>query len=174
VRSVRDQKIVPIDWVDSEERWIVVPPGPAERRKRRREKAIVYSKEHCFFATGVPKSIIDFIYRSVKKLGLTEQDIIFTRGTIRSKTGLVRNGVSISRLEWGVGTLITIPRSMKYGERVVLSVEGEPVSVRHMELAVLCGLLKLAGAESGSQAPFTAGRILARGWQSIQVDTKTG
>ncbi|MFW6181772.1 MAG: hypothetical protein ACOC8N_08490 [Spirochaetota bacterium] len=163
-----DQKIVPIDWVDDEERWILVPPGGAERRRRRRDKQIVYKKQRCLFAAGVPRSIIDFTYRAVKKLGLTDRVLIFSRGTVRAGGVLTKREVSIHELDWGVGTLLTIPRALRYGDQVTVQVEGIICRIRLMELAVLEGLLKLVPPGGRAQTcRATAARVIAFGWSRL-------
>lgn len=164
----RDQKVVPIDWIDEEERWILVPPTAAENRRRRREKEILYKKDRCLFAAGVPTSVVDFTYRAVKKLGLRDRTLIFSRGTVRTGSGLQKREVSIHELDWGVGTLITIPRQLRYGERAALEVGGVACSIRLMELAVLEGLLKLALPRR--RPPFyrdAAARVIAGGWRRL-------
>jgi len=164
-----DQKIVPIDWVDDEERWILVPPGPAETRRRRRDKQLVYKKNRCLFASGVPRSIIDFTYRAVRKLGLSDRVLIFSRGTVRAGGVLKIREVSIRELDWGVGTLFTIPRQLRYGEHADLAVEGGTCSIRLMELAVLEGLLKIAlPRRSPSYYRDAAARVIAFGWSRLQ------
>ena len=168
-KSIRHEKIVPINWVDDEERWILVPPTATHARKKR-TKEIVYVKGNCSFAVGVPRSIIDFIYRAVRQLNLTDRPLIFSRGTLRTSSGLLLRGVSIRELDWGVGTLITIPRVLKYRDRKTLSLGSETCEVRLMELVVLSGLLRLASP--GTSSPSCAGlaaRILVRGWGHLDA-----
>jgi hypothetical protein len=166
-KSIRHEKIVPINWVDDEERWVLVPPT-ATHGRRKRTKEIVYVKGNCSFAAGVPKSIIDFIYRAVRQLNLTDRPLIFSRGTVRTSAGLTLKGVSIRELDWGVGTLITIPRILKYRDTTTVEVGDETFSMRLMELVVLSGLLHLAlpGKSSPSCAEVAA-RIIVRGWGQL-------
>ena len=164
---MNDLKIIPINWVDKIDRWIVVP-GTIKEQHRRRTKEIIYSKNKCYFAAGVPKSIIDFIYRAVKQLKLTDKSLIFSRGTVRTAKTLVKNAVSIRELDWGVGTLITIPRILKYREEITLQIENSEYSLRLMELTVLHGLLRIAYPGKDTKFTFNmAAHILARGWSQL-------
>jgi len=166
-KSVRNSKIVPINWIDDEERWILVP-GTVRKAHRTRTKEIIYTKGRCSFTMGVPKSIIDFIYRSVKQLKLTDRPLIFSRGTVRTSRGVVKNEVSIRELDWGVGTLITIPRVLKYGEMITLSLLSISYSVRLMELVVLHGLLQIAFPRKKTTFYYNlAARILTKGWGQL-------
>jgi hypothetical protein len=165
--SIRESKIVPIDWIDDEERWVLVP-GTLRQPRRILTKRIVYRKENCLFAVGVPKSVIDFIYRSVRQLGLSDRTLIFSRGVVRNTAGPLKYGVSIRELDWGVGTLITIPRILKYGEHIVLPSGAAGHRVRRMELVVLIGLLKLAFPDRTSKDhSIMAALILIRGWNQL-------
>jgi hypothetical protein len=162
-----DLKIVPINWIDDAERWVLVP-AHAGRSGRRRTKEIRYVKDRCYFSYDVPKSIIDFTYRAVRKLNLGERTLIFSRGTVRSARGIVKNAVSIRELAWGVGTLVTIPRVLKYGEHVQISFDGAPERFRLMELVLLHGLLRIAFP--GKKPSFyreTSSRILVQGWRAL-------
>ena len=166
-KSIRHEKIVPINWIDDEERWILVPSN-APHPRRKRTKEIVYVKGNCSFATGVPKSIIDFIYRSVRKLRLTDRPLIFSRATVRNPSGLILKEVSIRELDWGVGTLITIPRALRYRDMTTLCVADTTYTVRLMELAVLSGLIRLAlpGRSLRSCADMAA-RVIVHGWNQL-------
>jgi hypothetical protein len=170
--SIQELKIVPINWVDDAERWILVP-SQSGRGMVRRTKEIRYVKNRCYFAYDVPKSLIDFVYRAVRKLGLTERTLIFSRGTVRNSRGVVKNDVSINVLAWGVGTLVTIPRILKYGDHVHIVNEGVMHSLRSMELLVLRGLLKIAytrvKATFYTKMPV---RILIDGWSVLDKVSK--
>jgi hypothetical protein len=166
--NIRDLKIVPINWIDEAERWIVVPGNPRGKH-RRRTREIIYAKNRCFFTTGVPKNLIDFVYRSVRQLNLSDQTLIFSRGTVRTSKGLVRNAVSIRDLDWGVGLLITIPRILKYREMITRTVDSTDFSLRLMELVVLHGLLQIAYPRK--RATFYSNNavlIIAKGWYVFQ------
>jgi hypothetical protein len=166
-KSIRHEKIVPINWIDDEERWILVPSN-APHPRRKRTKEIVHVKGNCSFAAGVPKSIIDFIYRSVRKLGLTDRSLIFSRATVRSSSGLILKEVSICELDWGVGTLITIPRALRYKDMSTVHTAEGTYTVRLMELSVLSGLLRLAlpGRSHRSYADMAA-RVIVQGWGEL-------
>ena len=167
--SARELKIVPINWVDDAERWVLVP-GNASRGNIRRTKEIRFVKGRCHFSYDVPKSIIDFTYRAVKKLGLYEQTLVFSRGTIRNSRGIVKNAVSIHELAWGVGTLVTIPRVLKYREQVQIPIDGVFHRFRLMELVVLNGLLQITYPRKKPvfYSEMTA-CILAVGWSVLDI-----
>ncbi len=155
--------------MDDTERWIVIP-GTIKEGRRRRIKELFLKKNNCFFARGVPKSIVDFTYRSVKKLGLTEGTLFFVRGTVRIRKGVVRNAVMLRELDWGVGTLVTIPAKMRYREKLILKIEGEKNEMRLMELAILHGLLQLAYPKKSSAFYSNmSALVIARGWNQLEV-----
>lgn len=161
-------QIVPINWIDESERWLVVPGTVLEKRKRLKE--VTYEKNNCLFASGVPKSIIDFIYRSVKSLGLSDTKLIFSRGTVRTKKEKKKHAVSVRELDWGVGTLITIPRLLKYRETIQLSIAGTHHTLRLMELVILRGLLQIARpGKKKDYYPIMAALICAHGWTSLET-----
>jgi hypothetical protein len=162
-----DPKIIPIDWMKKVERWLLVPGTMVEGR-RRRIKEIVYSKNNCYFAAGIPKSMIDFIYRSVRKLDLAERTLIFSRGTVRTPGGIQKNSVTIRELEWGVGTLFIIPRILKHGEKIGVLLDDKEYSLRLMELVVLNGLLRIAYPQKDFRfCSVMATRICAMGWPQL-------
>ncbi len=157
--------------MDDTERWIVIP-GTIKEGRRRRIKELFLRKNNCFFARGVPKSIIDFTYRSVKKLGLTEKTLFFIRGTVRIKRGVVKNAVMIRELDWDVGTLITIPAGMRYRERLILDIDGEKSDLRLMELSLLHGLLQVACPKKSSAFYSNmAALVIARGWGQLNTNS---
>ncbi len=161
------QEVVPIGRVHDSERWIVVP-GTIKEGKKKRIKEIRFQRKNCLFAAGVPSSIIDFTYRTVVKLNLREETLIFSRGTVRGTGGKTNRAVSVRPLDWDVGRLITIPREMRYRDHVAISLEGEEYSLRVMEMALLLGLLPLAfpGREK-TFYPALAVAILVRGWKVL-------
>jgi hypothetical protein len=166
------QSIVPINWVDESDRWLVVP-GTVLDKSRKRIKEVSFEKSACLFATGVPKSIIDFIYRSVKKLGIpdTGDRLIFSRGMVRSGRDKKKYAVSVKELDWGVGTLIVIPRLLKYREHITLDIDGEVHTLRYMELVVLRALLQISlPGKASDYDPAMAAVIIARGWKSLELD----
>ncbi|MDY6934941.1 MAG: hypothetical protein SVZ03_12075 [Spirochaetota bacterium] len=163
-------KIVPINWVDNSERWILAP-GTKNELRRSRIKEVPLCKNNCYFTIDVPKGIIDFIYRSVKQLNLGNRTLIFTKGTVRKSKKLVKNAVSLYELDWGVGTLITIPRILKYREQIILCIEDIEYSIRLMELIVLHGLLQLSyPRKNANYYSVKSALILTKGWS--QLNTK--
>ncbi len=165
--SIRASKIVPINWIDETERWIVVPGTPNDKH-RFRTKEIIFSKNRCYFTTGIPKKLIDFIYRSVRQLNLSDRTLIFSRGTVRTSKGVVGNAVSIRELDWGVGLFITIPRVLKYRDMITRTIDNSDYSLRIMELVVLHGLLQIAFPHK--KADYYSHRailILVKGWSRV-------
>jgi hypothetical protein len=164
----RENNIIPLNWIDDTERWIVIP-GTIKEGRKRRLKELFLRKNNCFFARSVPKSIIDFTYRSVKKLGLTPKAIFFTKGTVRIKKGVVKNAVMVRELEWDVGTLVTIPAGMRYRERLTLEIDGERKDLRLMELSILHGLLQIAYPKKNSAFySHMSALVIVRGWKQLQ------
>jgi hypothetical protein len=164
-----EQKVIPINWIDESDRWIVVP-GTVLEKRRRRIKEVPFSKNNCSFATGVPRSIFDFIYRCVKQLKLTDRRLFFSRGMVRTSKKIYKNAVAIRELDWGVGTLIIIPRLLKYREKISLHIENTEYSFRLMEVVVLHGLLQIACPGKDAEYYSTmAALILARGWNQLEL-----
>jgi hypothetical protein len=164
----RENNVIHLNWIDDTERWIVIP-GTIKEGRKRRIKELFLRKNNCFFARGVPKSIIDFTYRSVKKLGLTEKNIFFIKGTVRIKKGVVKNAVMVKELDWDVGTLITIPAGMRYREKLILEIEGEKKDLRLMELAILHGLLQIAFPKKSSAFySHMSALVIVRGWDQLR------
>ena len=162
-------KIVPIDWTDESDRWIVVP-GTVLENKKRRIKGIAHARNNCHFATGVPKGMYDFIYRAIVKLKMTGRVFIFSRGTVRTARTRLKHSVSVVELDWAVGTLVTIPRILAWRETITLLIGGEEYTLRLMELVVLRGLLALAmPGRNAEYYPAMAALILARGWKEINA-----
>jgi hypothetical protein len=164
-------KITPINWIDEIEGWILVP-GTVKELNKRKLKEIIFKKKNCYFASGVPKSIIDFTYRAVSQLKLKEKILIFSRGMVRNSRKVMKNAVSICELEWGVGTLVTIPRNLGYREKILFYMGDTEYSLRLMELVVLHGLLQIA--YPGKNAKFystMATLIIAKGWRHLDTDT---
>ncbi len=167
MKKKKDPKVIPINQVEERDRWIVVP-GTSLEGNRRRIKEVPRGRNQCNFAAGVPKSINDFIYRTVMQLGLTDRKLIFSRGVVRSRHLKVKHAVSIKELDWDVGTLITIPRILKYGEYITLVIEGSEHTLRLMELVVLHGLLQLAYPKKNAEYyAAMAALVLARGFKHL-------
>ncbi len=167
-KEKKQNTIIPIVPVEETDHWIVVP-GTRLEGQRRRIKEVPRGLRNCHFAAGVPKSINEFIYRAVARLGLGEEKLIFSRGVVRNRTGRVKNAVSICPLDWDVGTLITIPRALKYSETITLSIDSERHRLRLMEIVVLHGLLRLAFPEKGHRYwADMAALVLVRGFKSLE------
>ncbi len=169
-KNEKPDKIVPINRVDDIDRWIVVP-GTSLEGKKHRIKEVPRGRNKCQFAAGVPKSINDFIYRSVMQLRLTDRKLIFSRGVVRSRNLKVKHAVSIRELDWDVGTLITIPRVLKYREMIALNIDGRNYTLRLMELVVLHGLLQVARPGKGREYYANlAALLLARGFKHLDTE----
>lgn len=166
----KKSKVVPINWIDDIDRWIVVPGTRLEGR-RRRIKEVPLLKNKCFFAGDMPRGIIDFIYRAVVRLGLGDRTLFFSRGTVRSSKALIKYNVGIRELDWGVGLLVTIPRLLKCREEKTVRIEDRDYSLNVMETVVLHGLLRIAYPEKNASFHFAmAALILARGWGKLTAE----
>ncbi|HOO72895.1 MAG TPA: hypothetical protein PK926_14155 [Spirochaetota bacterium] len=165
--SEKKPKVVPLDWVDESDHWILAPGTELEKR-RRRIKEITHRKKNCLFAAGVPLGMHDFIYRAVKALKLDDRTLIFSRGMVRAGHSRVKYSVSIQELDWGAGTLITIPRLLKFREIITVIIENREHRLRAMELALLRGLLGLAfTGKNNEYYPAMAALVLAQGWKGL-------
>jgi len=169
-KNANKSKVVPIDWTDESDRWIVAP-GTVLEKGRRRIKGIACVRNNCHFAAGVPRGMYDFIYRAIVKLKMTGRTFIFSRGMVRTARTRIKHSVGITELDWAVGTLVTIPRILAYRETITLLIEGEEYTLRLMELVVLRGLLALAmPGRNAEYYPAMAALILARGWKEIEAE----
>jgi hypothetical protein len=118
----------------------------------------------------VPKGIIDFAYRAVTKLKLSDRTFIFSRGTVRNPRSRIKYNVSVRELDWGVGTLITIPRMLQYREEKTVFIGDCTYRVNVMRSIVLITLLAVAFPEKNSYFHFAmAVMILTRGWDQLRV-----
>ncbi len=111
----------------------------------------------------------DFAYRSAKALKLEGRILIFSRGMVRTERTRLKYAVSVQELDWGVGTLITIPRLLPFRETMTVVIETREHSLRAMELALLRGLLGIAcPGKSRDYYPAMAALVLARGWKELE------
>jgi len=163
-------KVVSISKVDDHEEWLLIP-GYAKSKSIRRIKELKKVRGNCCFASGVPAGIMDFIYRSVVKLGLGEERLIFSRGAVKIKNQSVSHSVSVRELDWGVGTSVIIPRKLKYGSHMKLLIDGEEYSIRIMEIIILRALLKMAFPEKSLEwCSSMAAAVIAMGWKRLEDD----
>lgn len=159
--------IININKIDKTEHYIVIP-----RRIRGKVQKVIKPlkkvKGNCYFTCNMPHALINFIYRSVKKLGLTNSKLIFSRGTVRINNRVVHNAVSSTVLEWDLGISFIIPLKLRYNTFVTIEVADNDYSVRLMELAILIALMAYAHP---SQPPKKhvedAHKVLCFGWKSI-------
>lgn len=161
-------KIISIDAIEDEERWVPIPsvsPG----RNSRRLKGLFLKKGNCYFARGVPKGIFNFIYRASLKLQLKDKNIIFSRGSVKERDKRIISRMSIEILEWDVGISCIIPRQIRYDKNLPLLVGDSFHKVRYVEIIVLKGLLGLAfGSKSDSWCNAMAVNIITKGWKSLE------
>jgi hypothetical protein len=160
----RTSNVVPIDRVEEARRWVPAPvAGTTVVRGRMREFS--RSRGNMFFSAGIPKRLVDFSYRSTRRLKLTRETIFITRGAVRRDRDRIMLGASVRRLDWGVGHLITIPRGIRHNDIMELHVGYEVHSFRTIELLTLGALMRLAWPRR-SQAYLTsmAAQVIARGW----------
>lgn len=159
--------IININNIDKTEHYLVIP-----RRIRGKVQKVIKPlkkvKGNCYFTCNMPHALINFIYISVKKLGLTNSKLIFSRGTVRINNRIVHNAVSSTVLGWDLGISFIIPLKLRYNTFVTIEVADNDYSVRLMELAILIALMAYAHP---SQPPKKyvedAHKVLCFGWKSI-------
>lgn len=159
--------IIQLNKINKTERYIVVP----RRIKRKVEKVVKPLKKvkgNCYFTCNMPHDLINFIYRSVKKLGLNSSKLIFSRGTVRINNRVVHNAISSTVLDWDLGISFIIPLKLRYNTFVTIEVDNNDYSVRLMELAILIALMAYAyPALTRKKHVEKAQKVLALGWKSI-------
>ncbi|TAL32376.1 MAG: hypothetical protein EPN93_16300 [Spirochaetes bacterium] len=158
--------VVPIDQAREADRWIVAP-AQGRNKGAGRVKGFARFRGNCFFDRGIPGGLSIFIYRAVKKLGITGTALFFARGVVKKAHGGRVAGISIRELPWGTGLLITIPRGIRGTEFLDLRLADAEYKFRRIELLVLGALLRIARpADSAAKCSARAVLILARGWKA--------
>ena len=169
IRFPRKDTIIALDSSDPSDRWVPVPNPSAGTL---RLKGLYKKRGNCYFARGIPKTLTAFCYRSAFKLGLRDRVLIFSRGAVKKKGRSGKDRVSITDLDWGVGTSIIIPRSLRKDERLGISVNGVLGELRIMELIVLAGLFKLGETGSISARHYAmAAQVMLHGWKALNRET---
>ena len=164
----KEQPVIPINWIDDAERFIVVP-RIEKGRIIKKIKPLRKVKGNCYFTRGVAYNLIDFIYRAIRQLELTDRKLIISRGSVKKNGRNVWNAVAVHELEWDLGTSIIIPQRLRHDKMVTVEVEGEDHVVRLMELILLNTLLRLRYKDKPAYwYDSTASLILANGWKSLQ------
>jgi hypothetical protein len=164
------KNVIPLNWIDESERWVLVP-SYTSRGIRRRLKGLIKVKNNCYFTSGVAHQLIDFVYRAVVQLGLRDKKLIFSRGSVRRNNRPVINAVDICELDWDVGMSLIIPRTLNYKREIGLLVDNEEYQLRLMEILVLQGLLRIAYPEKGRRwHSAMAASIIAKGWGRLEGD----
>lgn len=168
-KSPLQSPIVPLDWREPCDHWDLVPAGRETKGPRRRFRALTVRKGNCAFTRGVPRGMIDFIYRATLRLGLRERRFTFVRGTVRKGGKNLATAVAVRELGWGMGSAVVIPKSLRFGERTALVIDGEKAYIRVMEIAVLYALLRLARRDQGPEwHAAMAAAVIVRGWKSLE------
>ena len=162
------KNIIQLNKIDSTHHYIVVP-----RRIRGKVQKVIKPlkkvKGNCYFTCNMPHALINFIYRSVKKLGLINSKLIFSRGTVRINNRIAHNAVSLTMLEWDLGILFIIPLKLRYNTFVTIEVADKDYSVRLMELAILIALMAYAHPSQPRKKHIEdAHKVLCLGWKSIR------
>ena len=161
--------IVNIHSIQDTEQYIVVP----RRSKGKVQKVVKPLKKvkgNCYFTCTMPHDLINFIYRCVKKLGLTQTRLIFSRGTVRIKNNISYNAVSSVVLDWDLGISFIIPCKLRYSTFVTIEINNTEYSVRLMELAVLIALMAHARPSLPRKKHIEdAQKVLTLGWKSIST-----
>jgi len=160
-------KTVPIDWVDETLKYILVP-RPGKNRIVLKVKRLIKVKGNCYFAQGVSRTLIDFIYRAVIKLGIRDRKLIFSRGSVRRMNRQTSNIVEICELDWDLGTSIIIPLKRNCSSAAYFIINDKEYRLRIMEIIVLSGLLKLVYREKSEKwRSSLAASIIAQGWGEL-------
>lgn len=159
--------IININTIDKTQRYIVVPRC-IRGKVQKVVKPLKKVKGNCYFTCNMPHALINFIYRSVKKLGLTSSNLIFSRGTVRINNRVVHNAVSSTVLDWDLGISFIIPLKLRYNTFVTIEVDNNDYSVRLMELVILIALMAHAHPSKTRKKHIeNAHKVLALGWKSI-------
>jgi len=166
-----NNSIVPINWIDETEKFIVVP-RIEKGRIVKKVKPLRKVKGNCYFTRGVSYDLIDFIYRAVRMLNLHDRKLIISRGSVKKNGKNVYNAVAVYELEWDLGTSIIIPQRLKHDKMVTVEVEGIDYPARLMELITLTALLHLAcTGKTNSWYNSYSAKILVHGWKSFTEET---
>lgn len=164
---MKPDNIIPINKIDSTLRYIVVP-RKIKGKIQKVVKPLKKVKGNCYFTCNMPHALINFVYRSVKKLELTNSKLIFSRGTVRINNRIVHNAVSSTILDWDLGISFIIPLKLRYNIFVTIEVAGRDYTVRLMELAILIALMAHAyPSQPRKKHVENAQKVLALGWKSI-------
>ena len=170
MKKGNDNKIININWIDDSDRCALIP-GYQNYRKIRRLKELKKAKGNCYFSSGISHKLIDFIYRSVKKLGIHDRNLFFSKGAVKAKNMNILNSVKIEELDWDVGISVIIPYRLNYNRKISLLVENNACEVRLMEIIVLIGLLSIAyQKKSAKWYSNMSAAIIARGWDILERD----
>ncbi|MCX8123236.1 MAG: hypothetical protein N3F66_03620 [Spirochaetes bacterium] len=162
-----NSNIIPLNKIDNAEQYIVIP----RRIKGKIQKVIKPLKKvkgNCYFTCNMPHALINFIYRSVKKLGIQDTKLIFSRGIVRINNRIVHNAVSKVALEWDLGISFIIPLKLRYNTFVTIEINNRDYTVRLMELAILIALMAHAHPSLPRKKHVEeAQKVLALGWKSV-------
>ncbi|MBN1532092.1 MAG: hypothetical protein JXA20_05465 [Spirochaetes bacterium] len=166
-RKLNDTNVIPLNAPEPSDRWIPIPNRSAGTL---RLKGLYRKRGNCYFAAGVPKIIISSAYRAVLRLGMRDRTIIFSRGAVKVRGVSRKDLVSVTELDWDVGTSIIIPHGLSQQTRVILQSPEETREVTMMELIVLGGLLRLPWPEKRASWYFsTAAQVLMYGWKALDT-----
>lgn len=164
---VAASNIIPLQHVDNNERWIVLPKPPTGKRPMKM-RTLKLKRGNCFFDSSVPKGLIAFIFRCVVHLGIQKRPVSVVRGSVRRKGRAVLHAASMKELPWGCGTLIVIPRRLRYRDTMTLLIDGREYDVRIMENIVLQALLRLGRPGMRREwYPDAAAVVLTVGWKHL-------
>lgn len=169
VAVMKNKRVVSIDRVIDDERYIPVP-----RRVRgkivSRLKPLRKRKGNCYFTTGVARNTMDFIYRAVVQLKI-DGGLIVSRGSIRDGGRPLHHAVELLTLDWGLGTSLVIPATLKQDHIVTIMHNDQAVPLKAMELIILPALLHIAWPGiSRDRCRQLAEEILISGWKAIDFE----
>jgi len=161
-------KIVPINRLKKTEDRIIIPGGTVNNKSRPRRICLKHSRGRCRFAAGIPRSLMDFLYRATLKLNLGDSALVFSRGTVKRRGKAVMNAVAVRRLDWDLGTWVMLPRSLRCSSRIRVTVDGKAAALRTLEALALGALIKIA--RPGKRPWWYTGMaaaVIVNGWGAL-------
>ncbi len=163
--------VIDFDWIEKLNRWILVPSCGKSGRYRR-IKYLDRIKNSSCFAYEIQKTLLLFIYRAVIQLKLQNRKIIFMRAVVKNKYGMnTINYGEVHELDWDVGTLVVLPRSLRLKDIIKLTVDTKQYEICRLELLVIHCLLQIAFPDKPAKwYANMAAQIIALGFKELDAN----